>query len=120
MEGIVQEREPEIWARHVTKHGEQAENAEVEAGPEAPPGSGSGPAAGDQEGDVAPRAREDEEALFGDDSDEDDRQSHPAFSEDEIMDPEDQAGAVQAPVEGPSEGGGTGYGPGAPRSGMSP
>ena len=105
-----------MWARHVRKHGEQAADGEADPGLGAPAGSGSGLAAGDQTGDVAPRAREEGEVLFGDDSDEDDRQSHPAFSEDERMDPEGRVGAVQAPVrsEGPSGGICTGHGPGPP------
>ena len=94
LEGIVQKQEPERWARHVRKHREQAADGEADLGLGAQAGSGSGPAAGDQTGDVPPRAREEDEVLFGDDSDEDDRQSHPAFSEDERIDSESRAGMV--------------------------
>ena len=87
MEWIAQEHEPEMWARRGRKHGEPAANGEAYPGLGAPAGSGSGPAAGDQTGDDAPRAREEYEYLFGDDSEEDDRQSHPVFSEDERMEP---------------------------------
>ena len=57
MEGIVQEQDPEMWARHVRKLGEQEADGEADPGLGAPAGSGSGPAAGDQTGDVSPRAR---------------------------------------------------------------
>ena len=94
MVGIVQEQKPEIWARHVRRNGEPTVHEEAETVLNAPLGSGSGPAARDQEGDAVPPARDEEQYLFGYDSDEDDRPSHPAFSEDEGMGSENRAGTV--------------------------
>ena len=90
-----------MWARHVRRHGEPAVNIE------AYPGSGVGHQE-DQSIDDKLRVKEDEEYLFGDDSDEDDRQSHPAFSEDERIDPEGRAGTVAVQNHGEA---GSGVGP---------
>ena len=95
------------------RNGEQATDGEANPSLGAPAGSGIGPAQEDQTGDVPPRVRGEDEQLFGEDSDEEDRQSHPAFSEDERMDPEDRVGAMQVPVrlEEPAKAAGSGLGP---------
>ena len=53
MEGIVQEYEPEMWARHVRRHGEPAVHIEAD------PGSGVGPQE-DQAVDDKLRGKDDE------------------------------------------------------------
>ena len=95
------------------RNGEQATDGEANHSLGAPAGSGIGPAQEDQTGDVPPRVRGEYEQLFGEDSDEEGRQSHPAFSEDERMDPEDRVGAMQVllRLEEPAKAAGSGLGP---------
>ena len=87
-----------MWSRHARGNGEQATDGEADPSLGAPAGSGCGP---DREG----------EHLFGEDSDEDDRRSHPAFSEDERIESKSRAGMVAAQNQ---RGAGSGSGPKLP------